>query len=81
MGSLFLQVSSINRVLRNQTTDTQKSHMGPSAMYDKFGLLNSLSGVLFPMMTASLHIIPYMLLHVFCMVLWWFVMLAYFELA
>ena len=39
----LLQVSSINRVLRNLTTDTQKSPLCQSPIYDKFGLLNGQS--------------------------------------
>ncbi|KAI0228049.1 Paired box protein Pax-6 [Lamellibrachia satsuma] len=36
-------VSSINRVLRNLTSDTQKSPLCQSPIYDKFGLLNGQS--------------------------------------
>ena len=38
---LYLQVSSINRVLRNLATETQKNPLGAQGMmYDKLGLLN-----------------------------------------
>ncbi|KAK2184126.1 hypothetical protein NP493_281g03000 [Ridgeia piscesae] len=40
---LSSQVSSINRVLRNLTSDTQKSPLCQSPIYDKFGLLNGQS--------------------------------------
>ena len=38
---LFFQVSSINRVLRNLASETQKNPLGAQGvMYDKLGLLN-----------------------------------------
>ena len=38
---LYLQVSSINRVLRNLATETQKNPLGAQGMmYDKLGLFN-----------------------------------------
>lgn len=37
---LYLQVSSINRVLRNLASESQKNQLNQTSMYDKLGLLN-----------------------------------------